>query len=423
MLSLAKDNDINKSEVSAGKKSFSYNIANDVSFIYTTSPVPHKSGAPYSYKFYVGQKVTVAGYYRHGFEAREARIIGANVPLVIGEAQLKENLVVDIALEPGASGSAVFDEQGNLLGMVILSGTLNLSSGKLASSVALPVTTIAKGLVKLDPLLGTSIFNDIPKDEPIPTPTQFVVYQERDLPEDTSPVIPELAAVPSDVLNSVGKLHAESKATAARMVNFITKQCLVQGTNSALCHEVSVVDGEQTFREIDRNGKLRKRTGSFPVQKHGVWTQSDWTETLGKIADNPWVFQGSVGDHYLFSFESTAEDDRCYYEEYSRGTPLFGGAHPDWKGAVDCLEQVLTDQRFNVLSVFTEMRPPDACLTRLIQTAIYYDWIMLEGLKSPVMLPVRERATATVLGQKDLWYTSVSWTDYRKFRTGHRIRF
>jgi hypothetical protein len=135
------------------------------------------------------------------------------------------------------------------------------------------------------------------------------------------------------------------------------------------------------------------------------------------------VFQGSVGDHYLFTFESTAEDDRCYYEEYSRGTPLFGGAHPDWKGAVDCLEQVLTDKRFNVLSVFTEMRPPDGCLTRLLQTAIYYDWIKLDGLKSPVMLPVRERVAAAVLGQKDLWYTSVSWTDYRKFRTGHRIKF
>jgi hypothetical protein len=423
VLSLARESDTNKSDVSAGKKTLSYNIANDLSFIYTTKPVPHKSGVPYSYKFHVGQKVTVAGYYKHGFEAREAHIIGANTPLIMGQAQLNENLIVDISLKFGASGSAVLDEQGNLLGMIILSGALKLPSGDLKSSIALPVRTIAKALMKLDPVLGASIFSDMPDEEPATLQTFPVVYQERDLPEDTSPVIPELAAVPSDVPNSVHKLRTQSKATATRMTNFITKQCLVQGTNIALCHEVSLVDGEQTFREIDKSGKLRKPTDSFPIQKHGVWTQSDWTDTLSKIADNPWVFRGSVGDRYLFTFESTAEDDRCYYEEYYRGIPLFGGAHPDWKGSVACFEQVLTDKDFNVLSVFTEMHPPDDCLTRLLQTAIYYDWVKLDGLKSPVMLPVRERVAATVLGQKDLWYTSVSWTDYRKFRAGHRIKF
>jgi hypothetical protein len=197
----------------------------------------------------------------------------------------------------------------------------------------------------------------------------------------------------------------------------------VQGVQKSLCHELSVVDGQQTFREIDKNGKLGKRTGFFPIQKHGVWTQSDWTDTLGEIADDPWVFQGSVDDYYLFTFKSAAEDDRCYYEEYSRGTPLFGGAHQNWKGSVVCFEQILTDKDFNVLSVFTEMHPPDSCLTQLVQTAIYYDWIKLEGLKVPVLLPVRERIAAKVMGQKDLWYANVSWVDYKKFRAEHKMKF
>jgi hypothetical protein len=75
-----------------------------------------------------------------------------------------------------------------------------------------------------------------------------------------------------------------------------------------------------------------------------------------------------------------------------------------------------------VLSVFTEMRPPDACLTQLIQTAIYYDWIKLEGLKFHVLLPVRERIAAKVKGQESLWYANVSWTAYRKFRVESKIR-
>jgi hypothetical protein len=75
------------------------------------------------------------------------------------------------------------------------------------------------------------------------------------------------------------------------------------------------------------------------------------------------------------------------------------------------------------LSVFTERRPPEHCLAQVVQTAIYYDWIKLEGLTSPVLLPVRERITAKVQGQKNLWYANMSWTDYEEFRAEHKVKF
>jgi Trypsin-like peptidase domain len=423
VLSLANESDTDKSDVSVGKKTFSYNLGNDVSFIYTRKPVPHKSGIPYSYTLHVGQKVNVAGYHNHELETREAHIIGVNVHLVIGQAQLKEDLVLDISLSPGTSGSAVLDEQGNLLGMVILSGVLNVSTGKLIVSIGLPVRTIAKALVKLDPALGDSIFTNIPEEGPEIGHAFEALYQESDVPEDKSPVIPRLSAAPGEVANSIGRLHANSRAASARMVNFVTKQCLVQGTQKSLCHELSIIDGRQTFREMDKSGNLGKPTAFFPVQKYGVWTESDWTDTLGEIADNPWIFQGSVDGHYLFTFRSVPEDDRCYWEEYPKRTSLFGVGHQVWKGPVACFEQILTDKDFNVLSVFTELRPPDGCLTELVQVAIYYDWISLGGLKSPVLLPVVERITAKVLGQKDLWYASVFWTDYKEFRADHKVTY
>ncbi len=423
VLSLANEDDTNKTGVRAGKKTLFYNIANDVCFVYTKKPVHHKSGVPYSYHYYAGQTVVIAGYYEGKVETKEAHILGANVDLRMGQAQLEDNLVLDVAVKPGQSGSAVLDERGNLLGMIILSGAIKSKSGAVTTSVALPVRSIAKALVKLDPALGSAVFNDIPEEEPKPTQASFVVYQDSDLPEDTSPVIPEMSAVPGDVPDAVGKLRAKSEVASELSVSFITKQCLVQGTQKPMCHELSIVDGQQTFRKINKNGKLGKLTDSFPVQKHGVWTQSDWADTLGEIADNPWVFQGFEGDHYVFTFKSTAEDDRCYYEEYSRGISLFGGGHPEWKGSVACFEEVLTDKDFNVLSVFTEMHPPDGCLTQLLQTAIYYEWIKLEGLKSPILLPVKERISAKVQGQKDLWYANVSWTDYEKFRAEHNISF
>jgi hypothetical protein len=423
VLSLANESDTDKSGVTVGKRTLSYNVANDVSFIYTKNSTAHKSGVPYSYNFYAGQKVTVAGYYKDKFETREACILGANVPLVMGEAQLKENLILDVHLKPGTSGSAVLDERGNLLGMIVLSGVLKSSDGDLTTSIALPVRTIARALVKLDPFLGSVIFSEIPEEEPTRVQTSAALYEENDVPEDASPVIPELSAVSSEVSDPVGKLRAKAEAASALMVNFVTRQCLVQGTQKSICHELSIVDGQQSFREMNKDGKLGQPRDFFLIQRHGVWTQSDWTDTLGEIADNLWIFRGSVGDRYLFTYKSVAEDNRCYFEEYSERTPLFGGGQPSWKGSVVCFEQVVTDKDFNVLSVFTEMLPPEGCLTQMIQTAIYYDWVKLDGLESPIRLPVRERITAEQVGRKSLSYARVSWSDYQKFRAEHKIKF
>lgn len=426
ILEVASVNDTNKSAVPVGKamKIFSYNIANDIIFIYSKKAVPHKSGVSYSYAPYVGQKVMVAGYEHHKLVMREAHIIGSNVTLVVGNAQLKENLVLDIYVNPGASGSGVFDVGGNLLGMVTMSGPLHFKTGDLLASIALPVKNIGKALVKLDPILGSSIFNNIPDEQSTTEQTTGVLDQQNEQPDDTSPVIPALVATPSDVPNSVEKLRAKAKVATDLMVNYIARQCLVEReSREALCYELSIYRGVQRFRKIDKNGKSGKVTRSFPAQKDGVWTDSDWTDTLGEIADNVWEFKGSINDQYLFSYSSVAEDDRCYYEEYSQGVPLFGKGHAEWKGAVDCVEQIVTDKDFNVLAVFTEMRPPDTCLTKVMQTAIYYNWIRLEGLKSLVLLPVMERMSAKVQGQENLLYANMTWTDYQKFRVKSNIKF
>jgi hypothetical protein len=424
VLSLANQSDTSKSDISVGQRTLSYNAAKDISFLYTKKPIRNKSGISYSYDPYVGEKVTIAGYYRDNFETREARIVGSNVPLVMGNVQLNENLVLDIKLKPGTSGSAVLDERGNLLGMIVFSGVLKVDSGYTTASIALPVRTIAKALVTVDPALGTTIFRDIPKEEkPKSAQTPSGLFQEDDVQGYGSQVIPQLIAVPNEVPDPVGKLRFKAEAASALMVNVVTKQCLVQGTQKSICHELSIVDGQQTFRKIHKNGMLGKPTDSFPIQGHGVWTQTDWTDTLDTIAENPWIFQGSMDDRYLFSFKSAAEDARCYFEEYPRGTPRFGGGYPSWKGSVACFEQIVTDKDFNVLSVFTEMLPPEGCLTQVVQMAIYYDWVKLRELTSPILLPVMEKITAKMLGQKNLSYASVSWADYQKFRAEHKIEF
>ncbi|MGA3092727.1 MAG: trypsin-like peptidase domain-containing protein [Terriglobales bacterium] len=423
VLSLANDSDSNKTDVRAGRRMFSYNLANDVSFVYTKKPIPHKSGISYSHLYHVGQRVQIAGFYHGKLVTQEAHLIGADALLQMGTAQLRENLILDVGVKQGYSGSAVLDEQGRLLGMIILTGAIPSNSGNTRASVALPVRTIAKALLKLDPSLADSIFGTIPEaEQPSTAQMSFAVEDDSASPEEPSAVFPELAAAASDVQDPVAKLRAKAAVSAGLLVNFLAKQCVTEGVEKPVCHEVGVVEGQQIYRRIRRNHKLGEPVTTIPNANHSVWTGAEWFYTLTEIAENPWVFQGLFKDQYLFSFMSSAEDDRCSYEERPGGAiPLFRNGHLPWQGSVACFEQILTDKAFNVLSVFTDWRPPEACLTQFFQTAIYFDWIELEGVNSPVPFPAREQIVAKFRGQERLRFSNVTWTEYRQYRVSHKI--
>jgi hypothetical protein len=206
------------------------------------------------------------------------------------------------------------------------------------------------------------------------------------------------------------------------MDNLVAKQCVVQSFQAPVCHEVAVVDGQQIYRKVSGGGESDEPATHFPVHR-GVWGDSEWAGSMNDIADGSWLFQGSADDRYLFAFKANAEDQRCYFEEYPQAIPLFGPRYETWKGSVGCFEQVSTDKNFDVLSIFTERVPPDSCLTQVHQTVVYYDWVKIEGVEAPLLLPVRETIIAKIQGQKNWMSAKVTWTDYRKFRAEHRIKW
>jgi hypothetical protein len=424
VLSSAQSTDSGKVIIPADGKTLFLNPSNDMSFIYVKKPVRHKAGVAPSYNSYPGQPVKIVGYYKGEFHSVDSHIIGSNVPIVFNGAQMDDGLIVDIKVTPGSSGSAVLDLRGNLLGMVTLAGDIQLSDGKkVPASVALPTSVLARALIKLDPALGLTLFNGLPAIEP-KTDVPLGSFQESDLPDDTSQVVPELDAIPIEgLIDPVSQLRAAADASYRTMTNFVAQQCFVQGKQKPVCSEVAVANRKVTIRFRGKNGDLGDPMSKPPPLKYGTWPVDEWLETLGEIGDNSWIFRGVVGDRYLFTFRSAVADDRCYWEEFPQGLPLFSGRREHWEGPVDCFEQVLTDKNFNVLSTLAEMQPPEPCLAQLVQTALYYDWVQLDDMEAPVLLPVRERIAVKVKGQKELMYTNVLWAEYRKFRVGHKVKF
>ena len=425
VLSLASENDLNKGKIQVGGQLLSYNPAHDVSFVYFTKGTPRKTAPRHSYKPNLGQKVIVVGYPDKQLHTLEARLIGSNVPLVFNGTNLKENLVLDVGVTPGFSGGGVFDQDGHLLGMIILYGLLGPKGEHLEISVALPLITIAKALLKLDPSMAATIFNDVPQEtEQVRTSTPPVILSEEALlGEGAPPTIPDLTASLIDLPNALQALRSKSASSGNRARNLIAKECLTNGTRKPMCHEVAIVDGQQIFRIPNKKSRLVETRTSLPLPKQGVWSAFAWSGAFDPIDESPWVFQGSINNQFLFTLRSTPEDDRCWFEEHPREIPLFGGGHADWEGPVACFEEIVTDQNFNIVAWYAERSMPENCLTETFQTATYYEWTTLEGSTSPSPLPVSMKITAKVRGQERLMYATTHWTEYRQFRVDHEISF
>jgi hypothetical protein len=426
VLSLANESDTNKADVPVLNETLTYDIAEDISFVYTRKPVSKKSGTPYSFEAFVGQEVQIAGFNKDGFGTTEAHIIGLDVPVLMGKARILESLILDVPAYPGMSGSAVLDDRGRLLGMITQRGLIRRTSGDVSVAIALPVRTIAAALRKLDPTLGRSVFGDIPADEKTisgqaPVWDQPEWYAD-DAPENAVPEIPTLPASRSETADAVARLRANAAAASKLISNMAARQCLTQSHGAQICLEVSATDdGQQMFQEVGRGGKFSKPKYSFPVLQHGTWITTDWADTLADVANNSWIFQGFADGHYLFTFRATAKDERCVYQEYWEGLGsivglLFGAEQgPAWEGPVECFQQVITDKDFNIVSIVVERRPPEPCRAQVERTLTFYDWVMLKGTESPILVPVKEIVTAKWPGYA-VFYTKVVWTDYRKFR-------
>jgi hypothetical protein len=428
--------DSNQADVRVGNEHFTYNVAKDITFLYTTKPISHKEGVRYSFNCEVGQEVTIVG--THSVTSgQHARIVGVNVPLRLGDAAINENVIVDVALKPGDSGSAVFDHNGRLLGMIILAGRIVTRRGPLSVSVALPASTIAKALRTVDPKAASDIFSEIPQDETSHVASTWIDMATSDFePLDSSearvaevsevilPTIENLGVFSSNASDPIEKLRAKADTASKLMNNLLATECLISKRRQ--CYQVSVFEGDKQYREISKRGTPGPTTTN-PFRRNGkprsLWSRSSWADDIASIGEMPWNFEGAVGSGYVFSGRGRVEDDRCWFTESPASIPIFQPYQPEWEGSVDCLEVLFTNSDFQVLSLYTEFYPPAHCLTERMNIVIEYQWVRLEGVDEPVLLPIKENLSARIRGQKQPLSATVLWSDYRKFRVDHKIRF
>ena len=255
IMSLANESDTNKTDVQTVKGVQHFDVAQDIAFAYLKEPILHKKAPPYSFSVHVGEKVSIAGFRKRKFYTMDAHIVGVDVPVVLGRATIRQTLILDAYPELGMSGSGVFDEQGRLLGIVMLRGSVK-TTGDGSLTIALPVKTIAAALVKLDQRLGLSVFGAMPPNDDWSAEDAITLYEES-VPDAHAPVLPEFSASPREIPDALERLRAKASLAAGQMANLVAKQCLTQARR--ICYELSFRDGEQSFQEIRSGDKLERR--------------------------------------------------------------------------------------------------------------------------------------------------------------------
>jgi hypothetical protein len=72
-----------------------------------------------------------------------------DVLLTIGTPRLRDNPIPDIGLKPGQRRSALLDERGQVIGVMVVTGTVRAESSTMAANVILVGRTIANALLKI----------------------------------------------------------------------------------------------------------------------------------------------------------------------------------------------------------------------------------------------------------------------------------
>jgi hypothetical protein len=434
----ASESSINKTDVEVDGKHFSYDITKDIAFIYATKPLYGKAGIKYSFTCEVGQKVTIVSWKPFSNTATDAHIIGVNVPLRMGHAELNDNLILDVSVKPGASGSAVIDSEGRLVGIITMYGRIETKLGPLSVSIALPASTVAKALSVIDPRLASAVFGDKRDDQPPRKAITWIDMETSDFESVISTahqssqneaLLPDISGLPAprnDIVEAVQRLRAKAEAGAKSMVNLVATECLITSRQKQRCYEVSITEGEQQYREVGRDGKLGVPVRNPFAKKRpngSLWAESSWADYLASVTDSTWRFQGLLRDKYIFTGEGRPEDERCSFSEFPVSIPVFQHHYPEWTGPVDCNEVLVTNSHFDVLKIYTEFYPPAHCRIEVLDLVISYQWVKLADIEEPVLLPFEERMTARLRNTKETMTATTSWFDYRRFRTEHRIMF
>jgi hypothetical protein len=316
------------------------------------------------------------------------------------------------AIMPGASGGIVVDSASQKI-----VGVLNaLAKNGEAIAVALPVSSLADFVSKIEPALAATLFPSVGKGA--------ISSMSADLYPKFLPAIgPHTLERRPDEPENVKVLRGKAQALVDSMRNFIAVETFEWGKKNHLpavvsAYEVRMIDGRQQFR-LYPDGKKQFNDLPFPPLESTFVSGGEWSELPEMVGKDLNLKINQAADTIIenerikvFQYHADAEDGICTWDTVDD----FGLFETRKEANVACYGEVWTDEDTNILRISLHYE----LLGRWkdYMSVGTYGWLNQED-EVPQLIPMT--MSAQVVNGKTMLWCRGRFINYKVF--GSQIKF
>jgi len=308
---------------------------------------------------------------------------------------------------PGASGGIVVDSVSQQI-----VGVLNaLAKNGEAIAVAVPVSSLADFVSKIEPALAATLF---PSDKGAISPTLTDFY-----PQFVPPITPHKLERRPDEPENVKVLRNKAQMLLNNMRNFIAVETFEWGKKNkrpaaVSAYEVRVIDGRQQFRSYP-DGKIQYNDLPFPPLDSSFVSGGEWSELPEMVGKELHLNINQAADAIIetrrikvFQYHANVEDEVCSWDSIDD----FGFFETKKTVIVACYGEVWTDQDTNILRISYHYELPGRW--KDYTSVVTYGWLN-QADKAPLLIPLT--MSAQVVNGKTMQWCRGRFINYKVFGT------
>jgi hypothetical protein len=393
-------------------KSTKYNIGRDLAVFELRHPLYHYHGVGFSLEeLKIGQEVDI-------YVCPNTDVIKPSDKVVKFHGSYKGVMITGLlafdyslsdgkAIMPGASGGIVVDSASQQI-----VGVLNaLAKNGEAMAVAVPVSSLADFVSKIEPALAATLF---PSDKSTISPMLMDFY-----PKFIPPVaLHKLERRPDEPENVVA-LRKKAQALVDGIRNFIAVETFEWGKKSnqptaVAAYEVQVIEGSQRFRSYP-DGKQHFRDIPFPNLTSSFVSGGEWSELPEMVGKEQHLTINQAADAIIdtkrikvFQYRADAEDGICTWDTVDD----FGLFETRKEATVACYGEVWTDGDLNILRISLHYELTGRWKDYM--SVVTYGWLN-QADEVPQLVPMT--MSAQVVNGKTMLWCRGRFINYKVFGT------
>ncbi len=383
---------------------YKYNPAKDLALLTLSTPLPSRFiGAQFaSYDARIGQVVVRQARFGSEYDVVAGKVVADSVMHTSSAGvltALPRHFLLDCPSRAGNSGGIVTDDQGKVLGLVIMRSTDGLGQ---AGTIAISSALVSDFLHTANEPLWNALF---------PAPAVMVTRQES-LPTGLGTIAPPVSA-PSE---AVGALRVKAHENALAMQNVVAIESIdTWGRNEpkrSSLYQIAMYSEGQKYQKLTANGAPAKQTATSAIA---------WPRMTGVVPGEQWSIVSLLMDDASIVYEGTAayQGKAVNVFRYVSSATGCGSRRLGQIVFAHCAGVVIADGEMNTVLLTQQMDLAQGEAS-VIRWSERFELVRVAG--RAVLLPTELNMSGDFRTGKT-YFASAQWRGYHAFAAETAIRF